>query len=77
MSDFTGETGNLTGTRDRDYNLIWYTEQCLNNMLRLEQCIADAERDGDTELAEFFERAQAASQKGADLAKGMLAVRLT
>ncbi|HLS73892.1 MAG TPA: hypothetical protein VK046_08980 [Actinomycetaceae bacterium] len=77
MSDFTGETGSLTGTRDRDYNLIWYTEQCLNNVLRLEQCIADAERDGDTELVEFFERAQAASQKGADLAKGMLAVRLS
>lgn len=77
MTDITGETGDVTGTKDKDYNLIWYTEACLDNVLRLEQYIADADRDGDTELAEFFRRAQAASQKGAELAKGMLAARLT
>ena len=30
------ETGQVTGTKDKDYNLIWLTEQCLNNVLRLE-----------------------------------------
>ena len=54
MTDTSGETGDVTGTKDKDYNLIWYTEACLDNALRLEQYIADAERDGDTELAEFI-----------------------
>jgi len=22
------ETGQVTGTRDKDYNVIWFTEQC-------------------------------------------------
>ena len=22
------ETGQVTGTKDKDYNLIWFTEQC-------------------------------------------------
>ena len=30
------ETGQVTGTKDKDYNLIWFTEQCLSNTLRLE-----------------------------------------
>ena len=30
------ETGRVTGTLDKDYNLIWFTEKCLNNVLRLE-----------------------------------------
>jgi len=47
------ETGNITGTKDKDYNLIWFVEQCLSNALRLEIYIHDAEREGDTELAEF------------------------
>ena len=24
----TAETGEVTGTKDKDYNLIWYTEKC-------------------------------------------------
>ena len=30
------ETGQITGTKDKDYNIIWFTEQCLSNVLRLE-----------------------------------------
>jgi hypothetical protein len=74
MSD--QETGQVTGTKDKDYNLIWFTEQSLSNALRLEQYVKDAERDGDNDLAEFFRRAQAASQKGADQGKQQLAQRL-
>lgn len=71
-----GETGALTGTKDKDYNLIWFTEACLSNVLRLETYVHDAERDGDTELAEFFRRAQGESRKGAEQGKQLLAKRL-
>jgi hypothetical protein len=70
------ETGQITGTKDKDYNIIWFTEQCLNNVLRLEEYAGDAERDGDTELAEFFRRAQGESRKGAEQGKDMLRKRL-
>jgi hypothetical protein len=73
----TSETGQVTGTADKDYNLIWFTEQCLNNTLRLETYIQDARRQGDTELAEFFSKAQADSRKGAELGKQMLQKRLS
>ena len=73
----TTETGQVTGTKDKDYNLIWFTEACLSNTLRLETYIQDAKRDGDNELAEFFRRAQGESRKGAEQAKGMLRQRLS
>jgi hypothetical protein len=73
----TSETGHVTGTRDKDYNLIWFTQACMSNALRLENYIQDAERDGDSELAQFFQRAQAESRKGADQGKELLRVRLT
>jgi hypothetical protein len=70
------ETGQITGTKDKDYNIIWFTEQCLSNTLRLETYIQDAERDGDSELADFFRRAQAESRKGAEQGKEMMRKRL-
>jgi hypothetical protein len=72
----TQETGEVTGTKDKDYNIIWFTEQCLSNALRLETYIKDAERDGDEELADFFRRAQGASRNGADQGKDLLRKRL-
>jgi hypothetical protein len=72
----SSETGQVTGTKDKTYNIIWFTEACLSNTLRLETYIQDAERDGDTELAEFFRRAQAESRKGADQGKQLLRARL-
>ena len=70
------EEGQVTGTKDKDYNLIWFTEQCLSNALRMEQYAADAERDGDQELADFFRRAQAESKKGGEQGKQLLKARL-
>jgi hypothetical protein len=70
------ETGAITGTKDKDYNLIWFVETCLSNVLRLETYIQDADRDGDTELADFFRRAQGESRKGAEEGKQLLARRL-
>jgi hypothetical protein len=70
------EAGQITGTKDKDYNLIWFTEACLSNVLRLETYIQDAERESDSELADFFRRAQAESRKGAEQGKAMLRQRL-
>ena len=70
------ETGDVTGTKDKDYNLIWFTEACLANALRLQTYIQDAERDGDDELATFFRKAQSDSRKGAEQGKQLLRARL-
>ena len=72
----TAETGEATGTRDKDYNLIWYVEACLSNALRMETYIQDAEREKDTDVAELFRKAQADSRKGAELGKQLLRSRL-
>jgi hypothetical protein len=71
------ETGQVTGTKDKNYNIIWFTEACLSNALRLETYIQDAERDGDTELADLFRRAQSDSRKGAEQGKQLLRSRLS
>jgi hypothetical protein len=76
MATTTEETGQVTGTKDKDYNVIWFVEQCLENVLRLETYIQDAERDGDSDLADFFRRAQGESRKGAEQGKELLRQRL-
>ncbi|MDQ4031664.1 MAG: hypothetical protein M3332_05110 [Actinomycetota bacterium] len=76
MGTASGEAGPVTGTKDKDYNLIWFVEQCLSNALRLETYIQDAERDGDSELADFFRRAQGESRKGGEQGKAQLRKRL-
>ena len=71
------EGGEVTGTADKDYNLIWFTERCLNNTLRLETYIADADQAGDGELVDLFRRAQDASRRGAEEGKRLLGARLS
>ncbi|WP_149830509.1 hypothetical protein [Streptomyces tailanensis] len=73
----TTETGHVTGTPDKDYDLIWYVEACLENALRLETYIQDAERAKDPEVADLFRKAQADSRKGAELGKQLLSRRLS
>lgn len=70
------ETGHVTGTKDKDYNLVWFVESCLDNALRMEIYRQDAEREGDNELVDLFTKAQADSKKGAELGKRLLASRL-
>lgn len=72
----SNETGNLTGTPDKDYNIIWFAQACLDNVLRLETYVQDAERAGDSELADFFRKAQGDSRKGGEQAKALLKARL-
>jgi hypothetical protein len=76
MTPQTAETGHITGTKDKDYNIIWFVEQCLSNTLRLETYVEDAEREGDSELADFFRRAQHESRKGAEQGKTLLRERI-
>lgn len=71
------EAGQVTGTKDKNYNLIWFTEQCLSNALRLGTYIEDAERDGDSEVADLFKRAQEASKRGSEQGKNLLKQRLS
>jgi hypothetical protein len=42
--------------------LIWFTEECMSNGVRLESYVEHAERLGDQELATFFRRALAHSR---------------
>ena len=72
----TQETGHVTGTKDKEYNLIWYVEACLDNALRLETYVQDADRAGDSEVADLFRKAQADSRKGAEVGKQLLRSRL-
>ena len=48
----------------------------MSNALRLESYVQDAERDGDSDLADFFRRAQGESRKGAEQGKEQLRKRL-
>jgi hypothetical protein len=77
MTLYPSDSGLLTGTPDKDYNILWFTEACLSNVLRLDQYIADAVDAEDAELADFFRRAQRDSRKGADEGKALLTRRLT
>jgi len=72
----TADAGTVTGTQDRDYDLIWFVEACLANALRLDTYIADTDRAGDSEAADLFRRGQEASRKGAHEAKALLKHRL-
>ena len=63
-------------TKDNDYNLVWFTEQSLSNVVRLDEYIKDAERAGDTEVADLFRKAQEHSRKGGNEGKRLLRARL-
>lgn len=76
MTTKSAEAGVVTGTPDKDYNLIWFAEACLNNALRLDTYIEDARRSKDTDLEDLFIRAQANSVQGAEEAKALLRSRL-
>lgn len=64
------------GTSQNRHNLLWFATSCLDSADRLEHCIAEAEAEGDAELADLFSRAQSDSNKGAFLAQELLSDRL-
>lgn len=73
----TADAKHVTGSSNREYDILWFTEACMSNALRLETYIGDAEREGDSELADFFRKAQSDSRKGAQQGKRMLTSRLS
>lgn len=65
-----------SGTKDDMYDLIAVTHLCLEHVWRLEQYAADADADGDSELADLFRRMQEHSRRGAQECKALLGSRL-
>jgi rubrerythrin len=64
------------GAKDKAYNLVWYVEECLKHDQRLQAFADDAERDGDSELAEFFRQARKETHSVGEQAKKLLGQRL-
>ncbi len=62
MTPAPARTGDVTGTRDKDYNLIWYVEACLRTPRAWSSTSRDAERDKDNEVVELFRKAQSEPQ---------------
>ena len=58
----TRETHRNRSTRE-DSGIVWLAEQCRNNNVRLESLARQAERARDPELAAFFRRACAVSER--------------
>lgn len=63
-------------SKDKTYNLITVLQQSLQNIWQLDQYIADAQRDGDTELASWLGAIPENNRKVAE-GKQLLARRLT
>lgn len=66
-----------SGTKDKTYDLITVTHLCLEHVWRLEQYAADAEKEGDDNLAALFRRMQGHSKQGAEECKALLGERLS
>ena len=62
--------------KDKNYNLIWAVEASLHNVWKLETYIADAEKQGDQELADWFRRIQDNNRTAGRQGQEMLAQRL-
>lgn len=62
--------------KDKNYNLIVMLQESLQKVFQLETYIADAEREGDSELADWFRRIQDNNRKAGDQGKTLLAKRL-
>ncbi|WP_034273551.1 hypothetical protein [Haloechinothrix halophila] len=65
-----------TATKDKNYDLISALHASLHNVWQVETWAKDAEREGDTELAEWFRKIQHNNQKAADQGKELLMRRL-
>lgn len=66
----------LTAAKDKNYNLISAVRDSLQNVWQLETYATDAQREGDTELAEWFQKMQHENQKAAEQGKQMLLERI-
>jgi hypothetical protein len=62
--------------KDKNYNLITFLQESLQNVYQLDTYISDADGEGDDELKELLQQAKEHNQKGADEAKKLLSDRL-
>lgn len=62
--------------KDKNYNLITMLQESLQKVFQLETYIADAEREGDSELADWFRRMQDNNRTAGDQGKVLLQRRL-
>ncbi|MFB6396613.1 hypothetical protein [Polymorphospora lycopeni] len=62
--------------KDKNYDLVHALQMSLQHIWQLETYIADADADGDTELAEWFRRIQDNNRKAGEQGKKMLMQRL-
>lgn len=62
--------------KDKNYNLVTLLHESLQKVFQMETYIADAERDGDRELAEWFRKVQENNRKAGDQGKELLKARL-
>lgn len=67
----------VTGTRDEDYDLVSVLYHALHGAWNYDEYISDAERKGESELAEFFREVKDQNAKRAEQAKQLLAKRLS
>ncbi|MDP9424693.1 MAG: hypothetical protein M3P37_01340 [Actinomycetota bacterium] len=70
------EQGHQTGVKDKNYNLIAVLYHSSENVLSVQSYVEDAQRDGDQEVASFFQEIVSNNQKAVQQAKQMLAQRL-
>lgn len=63
--------------KDKHYDLVKVVEMSLENAWRMETYAKDAEKQGDSELAEWFRKIQHNSVKAGEQGKQMLMQRLS
>jgi len=62
--------------KDKNYDLIAVLHLSLEHSWRMQHYLEDAEREGDTELAEWFRKIRDNNMKAGDQGKAMLQERL-
>ncbi|MER7080161.1 hypothetical protein SAMN02982929_02301 [Saccharopolyspora kobensis] len=62
--------------KDKNYNLITVLQESLQHVWIMETYIADAEKQGDEELAEWFRKIQHNNHKAGEQGKELLQKRL-
>lgn len=62
--------------KDKNFNLVAVLKDSLQHVWQLDTYVQDAEREGDTELADWLRRIQENNKKAGDQGKRMLAQRL-
>ena len=65
-----------TGTQDTTYNLLSIIYHALQGAETYERYINDAEKSGDTELAQYFRDVRDENTKRAERGKKLLATRI-